>query len=128
MITLMLSEKGLNWQAFYRGFIPNINSLLYPSEEYEVLLNSIEDKYRYYWSDLIVQKQTDVLVSAAATAVGINMTFLFPYTILKRRWGRPFKGFVIFLRMCSIFEMIVGPKSKPYGSISSQPAGCGQNM
>ena len=96
VITLMLSEKGLNWQALYRGFIPNINSLLYPSEEYEFLLNSIEDKYRYYWSDLIVQKQTDVLVSAAATAVGINMTFLFPYTILKRRWGRPFKGFVIF--------------------------------
>jgi len=96
VITLMLSEKGLNWQALYRGFIPNLNSLLYPSEEYEFLLNSIEDKYRYYWSDLIVQKQTDVLVSAAATAVGINMTFLFPYTILKRRWGRPFKGFVIF--------------------------------
>ncbi len=96
VITLILSEKGLNWQSLYRGFIPNINSLFYPSAEYENLLNSLNDKYRSYWSDLIVQKQTDVLVSAAATAVGINMTFLFPYTILKRRWGRPFRGFVIF--------------------------------
>ena len=94
--SLILSEKGLNWQALYRGFIPNINSLFYPSPEYEGLLNSIEDKYRSYWSGLIVQKQTDVLVSAAATAVGINMTFLFPYTILKRKWGRSFRGLVIF--------------------------------
>ena len=43
-----------------------------------------------------MQKQTDVLVSAAATAVGINMTFLFPYTLLRRKWGKAFRGFVIF--------------------------------
>lgn len=32
--------------------------------------------------------QLDVVISMFATAVGINMTFLFPYTLLSRGWGR----------------------------------------
>ncbi len=38
----------------------------------------------------------DVLISAFATAVGINMTFLFPYTLLARGWGREHRGLVRF--------------------------------
>jgi hypothetical protein len=37
-----------------------------------------------------------VIVATAATAVGINMTFLFGYSLLRRRWGREFRGFVKF--------------------------------
>ena len=96
VITLSLSSQGLPWQSLWKGFIPNPQSLLSPSEQYLPLLQSVKEAHRSYWSDLIVQKQTDVLVSAAATAVGINMTFLFPYTLLRRKWGKAFRGFVIF--------------------------------
>ena len=34
------------------------------------------------------------MVAAAATAVGINMTFLLPYSLLKRGWDREFRGLV----------------------------------
>ncbi len=37
-----------------------------------------------------------VLIAAFATAVGINMTFLFPYTLLARGWGREHRGFARF--------------------------------
>ena len=41
-------------------------------------------------------KGFDVLISAFATAIGINMTFLFPYTLLARGWGREHRGLVKF--------------------------------
>lgn len=41
-------------------------------------------------------KGFDVLLSAFATAVGINMTFLFPYTLLARGWGREHRGLARF--------------------------------
>ncbi|MCB9868436.1 MAG: divalent metal cation transporter [Planctomycetes bacterium] len=37
-----------------------------------------------------------VMISAFATAVGINMTFLFPYTLLARGWGREHRGLARF--------------------------------
>ena len=33
-------------------------------------------------------KAMNVLMAAFATAVGINMTFLFPYTLIARQWGK----------------------------------------
>ncbi|UCD28461.1 MAG: divalent metal cation transporter [Planctomycetota bacterium] len=38
----------------------------------------------------------DVVISMYATAVGINMTFLFPYTLLARGWGREHRGLAGF--------------------------------
>lgn len=38
--------------------------------------------------------QFDVMISAFATAVGINMTFLLPYLLLARGWGRAHRGLV----------------------------------
>jgi Mn2+/Fe2+ NRAMP family transporter len=40
--------------------------------------------------------QQDVLISAFATAVGINMTFLFPYTLIARQWGKEHVGLARF--------------------------------
>ena len=36
------------------------------------------------------------MIAAAATAVGINMTFLMPYTILHRGWDKTFRGLARF--------------------------------
>mgnify|MGYP000919806170 CR=1 FL=1 len=38
----------------------------------------------------------DVVIGMFATAVGINMTFLFPYTLLARGWGREHRGLARF--------------------------------
>jgi hypothetical protein len=40
--------------------------------------------------------QKDVMISAAATAVGINMTFFMPFILLRRRWGREHRGLAKF--------------------------------
>ena len=36
------------------------------------------------------------MIAAAATAVGINMTFLMPYSLLHRGWSKPFRGLARF--------------------------------
>ena len=36
------------------------------------------------------------MVAAAATAVGINMTFLLPYSMLRKGWDKDFRGLAIF--------------------------------
>jgi hypothetical protein len=36
------------------------------------------------------------MISAAATAVGINMTFLLPYSMLRKGWDKHFRGLAIF--------------------------------
>ena len=54
------------------------------------------DSAMAYWSNLIVSQQRDVMLSAGAAAVGINMTFLLPYNLLSRGWDKDFRGLTIF--------------------------------
>ena len=49
-----------------------------------------------FWRSQILSSQRDKMVTAAATAVGINMTFLLPYSMLKRGWDKDFRGLAVF--------------------------------
>ena len=40
--------------------------------------------------------QINKVAAAAATAVGINMTFLFPYSLLRKGWNKQYRGLVKF--------------------------------
>ncbi len=97
-VVVVLSMAGtLDWQSVWAGFIPDFTKIWEPSASYQWLLDAIPDQAtRDYWSGLIVAKQRDVMISAAATAVGINMTFLLPYSMLRRGWGKEFRGLAKF--------------------------------
>ncbi|MEM9353356.1 MAG: divalent metal cation transporter [Planctomycetota bacterium] len=90
-------EPGLDWGAVLAGFVPKPQHLYEPSATFAPLLEAVTDPAaRSYWSDLIVSQQRDVMLSAGAAAVGINMTFLLPYSLLSRGWDRAFRGLTIF--------------------------------
>ncbi len=97
-VVIVMSVKGeLPWDQVWQGLIPDVQKVLRPSPGFQSILDAIADEQaRAYWSDLIVHKQRDVVISAAATAVGINMTFLFPYSLLRKGWTREFRGLTIF--------------------------------
>ena len=86
----------LDWGAVAGGFVPDLGRIFRPAPALEPLLNQIAEPGRSYWFQQIVAAQRDTLVSAAATAVGINMTFLFPYSLLRRGWTREFRGLAVF--------------------------------
>lgn len=87
---------GLNWGAIFRGFIPNLGQAFHPTGELEGLVASLPASVAEFWSALVVKEQRAVMIGAAATAVGINMTFLLPYSMLNRGWDRPFRGLARF--------------------------------
>ncbi|MDG1357525.1 MAG: divalent metal cation transporter, partial [Akkermansiaceae bacterium] len=41
-----------------------------------------------FWTKYIADSQRNIIIGAFGSAVGINMTFLLPYTLLKRGWSK----------------------------------------
>ena len=93
---MTFSEQGLPLSQIISGFIPDLSRMNEPAVGFVPLLEAIPEGARAFWSDLIVSKQRDVMISAAATAVGINMTFLMGYSLLAKGWDKDFRGLTIF--------------------------------
>ncbi len=92
----------LNWGEVLKGFAPNLSLLNEPAKVYEPFLAQSGD-FREFWETRIVGMQREVMISAAATAVGINMTFFMPFVLLKRRWGREHRGLAKFDLWTALF-------------------------
>ncbi|NQT87104.1 divalent metal cation transporter, partial [bacterium] len=95
-VVAVMTYKGvLDWGAIGRGFIPDLSLLTEPAATFAPALAETGE-YLAFWKATIVGMQQDVMISASATAVGINMTFLLPYSMLAKGWGKSFRGFAIF--------------------------------
>ena len=91
---LAMSGEGLEWSAIFGGFIPDFSLLTQPADKFRDIIASSSDPD--YWKNTILGSQRDRMVTAAATAVGINMTFLLPYSMLRKGWGREHRGLASF--------------------------------
>jgi len=86
----------LNWGQVLAGFVPDLSQWTRPTGEIAGLLSSLPDGLSEFWSEKVIKEQRSVMIGAAATAVGINMTFLMPYSMLSRGWDKPFRGLARF--------------------------------
>lgn len=96
VVVYLMWQEGLPWQEILSGFVPNLNQWNQPTGTVAEILQASPEAYQEYWKDLIVSNQRSVMIGAAATAVGINMTFLLPYSMLARGWDKPFRGLARF--------------------------------
>ncbi len=96
VVIYLTLKQGLQWQTILAGFVPNLNQWNAPTGTVVELLQQSPEAFRAFWSGSIVAQQRDVMIGAAATAVGINMTFLLPYSMLARGWDKPFRGLARF--------------------------------
>ncbi len=96
VVTRLTMTGQLPWNEIFAGFVPNLRLLYEPTPHLTAMIDNVASEYQAFWSNLIVGQQRDVMISAAATAVGINMTFLFPYSMLRKGWDRDFRGLAIF--------------------------------
>ncbi len=93
MAVVILTRNGqIDWSRVAWGFVPNFSNWNSISPDLAQLLAGVPEAYREFWSSQIVAKQQLVMISCAATAVGINMTFLLPYSMLARGWDKTFRG------------------------------------
>ena len=96
-VVFILSYKNqLDWGAILGGFVPDLSQWTQPAGKISGVIDSLAPDVGQFWSERVVQSQRDVMIGAAATAVGINMTFLLPYSMLARGWGKSFRGLARF--------------------------------
>ena len=94
-VVVAMSWKGeLDWAAIAQGFVPDISLLWRPVTGLSGFID--ESSSPAYWSTTILRAQRERMIAAAATAVGINMTFLLPYSMLRKGWDRAFRGLAAF--------------------------------
>ncbi len=96
-VVIRLSVAGeLDWSAILAGLIPRPGMILRPAEGFMDIITQIPRAGQAYWESIIVDDQRGVMITTAATAVGVNMTFLFGYSLLKRGWDRSYRTFAKF--------------------------------
>lgn len=96
-VVIKLSVEGvLPWGQILRGLIPRPRLLSEPVDSIKPFIEAVPEGFRQFWTNLIVSQERDVMIGAAAAAVGINMTFLLPYSMLRKGWDKYFRGLAIF--------------------------------
>ena len=95
VVIKMGTAGDLPWNEIAAGFIPDFSLFSQPAEVYTPFLEGTGE-FRSFWENKIISLQKDVMIAAAATAVGINMTFFMPFVLLNRKWGREHRGLAKF--------------------------------
>jgi Mn2+/Fe2+ NRAMP family transporter len=96
LVVGVLTFSGtISWAEIFIGMIPRVSDLYNPAREYIAPI-AATGEFAVYWTTSIVSSQRDIIMTAFGTAVGINMTFLLPYSMLRRKWGRRERGLAIF--------------------------------
>jgi len=96
VIKMSLARGALNWKQVLSGFVPDLGLLTSPAQTFGPYIAQVDQRFRQFWTGSIVSQQRDVMVTAVSAAVGINMTFLLPYSLLKRGWDKEFRSLAIF--------------------------------
>jgi Mn2+/Fe2+ NRAMP family transporter len=95
VLKMTLSSEGLDWGEIGGGFLPDLSLLTKPTPVLQEIIGRTGE-FADFWTKRVVTDQQQVMITAAATAVGINMTFLLPYSMLSKGWDREFRGLAIF--------------------------------
>lgn len=97
--TLMLNGSA-PWKNVLLGFVPDFGALFRPTESIARAIAETGSN-AHYWTTYVTGVQRDKIIAAFGTAVGINMTFLLPYSLREKGWGRDH-------RELSRFDLVLG--------------------
>lgn len=90
---VLATDGAINWVEIAQGFIPNFMQWGEASPEIQSMLVGLDGEARTFYQDKIINKQQSIMIGVTATAVGLNMTFLLPYSMISRGWDKNFRGF-----------------------------------
>lgn len=93
VVVSLFSSGGIDFGSILGGFIPDFSLLSSSSATFAPDIAASSDPS--WWEEEIVSTQKSKIFAAFGTAVGINMTFLLPYTLLKKKWGPKHRGLSI---------------------------------
>ncbi len=91
-VVYLTQQNKIDWQQALLGFIPDLSQWSNPAPKIAELVNGLQGSAKPFWTDQLVDRQQQIMIGTTATAVGINMTFLLPYSMLARGWDKTFRG------------------------------------
>lgn len=96
---------NVDFGSMFKGFIPDFTTMFRPAESLNGSITATGEAASW-WKEVIANSQRDIVITAFGTAVAINMTFLLPYTLKKKGWGkkeRELSRFDLFLGLAIPF-------------------------
>lgn len=82
-----MANGNVNLASTLKGFIPNFSAMFNPASSLAESITATGTAADW-WTNMIANSQRDIIITAFGTAVAINMTFLLPYTLTKKGWGK----------------------------------------
>ncbi|MCH1494319.1 MAG: divalent metal cation transporter [Rubripirellula sp.] len=95
VVIALTSQGAVDWGQIFAGLVPDFGYLFKPVPALAEEIAKTGD-YSDWWTGKVAGMQKNVIIAAFATAVGINMTFLLPYSMLRKGWGIKQRGLAIF--------------------------------
>ncbi len=87
-VVIVLAWRGeVAWGAFFKGLVPDFAALFKPTDSYSGAIQATGDNASF-WTTYISGQQRNIIIGAFGSAVGINMTFLMPYALMKKGWTK----------------------------------------
>ncbi|MEM6884068.1 MAG: divalent metal cation transporter [Verrucomicrobiota bacterium] len=86
VVFTLTTSDSIEWSRIFSGMVPNLSLLFNPSAGYSELI--AHSSAPEWWQAKISADQRNIIIAAFASAVGINMTWLLPYSLLKKGWNR----------------------------------------
>lgn len=100
VVVVLIFKNAVDWNSLLSGFIPDFSALFSPTNSYTSSIANTGE-YAAFWDNYIADNQRNIIIGAFGTAVGINMTFLLPYTLQKKGWKKKH-------RELSRYDLILG--------------------
>ena len=96
VVVLLVRDGAVDLLGVLWGFVPNPMHWNNPAPDIQALAATLPQDAQDFWVTKIVESQRSSMIGVTATAVGLNMTFLLPYSMLARGWDKPFRGLATF--------------------------------
>jgi len=87
VVVVLISKGAVHWNELFSGLVPDFTALFRPTDQIAAAISTTSDTA--YWTEYVTGEQRSKIIAAFGTAVGINMTFLLPYSLKKKGWSKP---------------------------------------
>ncbi|MFC4993380.1 divalent metal cation transporter [Rubritalea tangerina] len=119
VVVTLVSKGAVDMGHLFRGLVPDFSALFRPTEQIGAAIGATGDASGY-WTEYVTAEQRSKIISAFGTAVGINMTFLLPYSLKKKGWRKQHRELSRYDLVLGLFvPFILGASALVIASASS---------
>ena len=119
VVVVLISNGAVQWGSILSGYIPDFTALYRPTDQIATAIAATGDNASY-WTEYVTGEQRTKIIAAFGTAVGINMTFLLPYSLKKKGWSKPHRELSRYDLMLGLFiPFILGASALVIASAAS---------